>query len=278
MKTKISNLIYFGNNLLEKNNQEISINKLLLEYIFKKDYEYILKKIDNKVGLFKLIKYKYYLNKIIKKNYPIQYITNNQYFYNSNIYVNKNVLIPRFDTELLVEELINIVDKNKLSNIKILDLCTGSSAISVAVKKKLKDKVLITASDISKKVLKVAKKNIIKNKLDIKLIKSNLFEQINEKYDFIVSNPPYLNKGQYISNNVIYEPELALYSNNFGFETIEKIIINSLDYINKNGYLLIEHDPSQVELINNLCQKLNLTTINKKDYKNNYRYTIIGGY
>lgn len=278
MKTKINNLFYFGNNLLEKNNQEININKLLLEYILKKDYQYLLKNVDKKVGLFKVIKHRYYLNKIIKKNYPIQYITNNQYFYNINVYVNKNVLIPRFDTELLVEELVNIINKNKLVNIKILDLCTGSLAISLSLKKELKDKIIVTASDISKKALKVAKKNIVKNKLDIKLIKSNLFEKINEKYDFIISNPPYLNKGCYISNNVKYEPKLALYSNNFGFEIIEKIIKDSLKYINKNGKLLIEHDPSQVELINNLCQKLNLTTVNKKDYKNNYRYTIIGGY
>ena len=150
----------------------------------------------------------------IKSGKPIQYITNKQAFYKDTFFVNENVLIPQPDTEVLVEKAIDIL-KNMKSDARVLDLCTGSGAIAISIKKEMPN-IKMYASDISLKALDVAKKNakdiLNENENAIEFVESNMFENINESFDLIVSNPPYI-KHDEISNlekEVQAEPHIAL--------------------------------------------------------------------
>ena len=146
---------------------------------------------------------------------PIQYITHHQEFMGLDFYVDENVLIPQPDTEILVEEALHMINR-KNENIRILDLCTGSGAIAVSIENYALDRniIKIYASDISAEALEIARKNAILNneETNIRFIKSNMFENINDKFDIIVSNPPYI-ETQTIANlskEVQNEPHIAL--------------------------------------------------------------------
>ena len=188
----------------------------------------------------------------IKKGYPLQYITHYQEFMGIKFEVNENVLIPQPDTEVLVEKTIKIVQKcypkEDNRNIKILDLCTGSGAIAISLKKYLPS-VQVFASDISKKALEIAKTNAKKNDVQIKLIESNMFENINEKFDIVVSNPPYIKTDEItkLSNQVQNEPRLALDGGKDGLDFYRIIQKNIKNYLYENGMLLMEivYDQSQ---------------------------------
>lgn len=178
--------------------------------------------------------------KLLKKGYPIQYLIGYVNFYGNKILVNKNVLIPRFETELLVEKTLKYIKRLNIKNPVILDLCTGSACIAIALKKELKD-ATIYASDVSRKALKVAKKNIELNKVEVKLIKSDLFTKIKDiKFDVIISNPPYVSKDEKLPKELKYEPKIALFSKNNGFELTIKIIKESNKYLKKKSILSIE--------------------------------------
>ena len=122
------------------------------------------------------------------KHIPLQYITGHQQFMDYDFLVNKDVLIPRPETELLVEKIVSYIGNLP---VKVLDMCTGSGCIAISVDK-MCENAMVDAADISDKALKVAKKNNIRNKSHVTFIKSNLFDNIKEKYDIIISNPPYI--------------------------------------------------------------------------------------
>ena len=126
----------------------------------------------------------------LKQGIPVQYIVGNVNFYGNTLKVNKNVLIPRFETETLVEKTINYAKKYLKEPLKIIDLGTGSGAIAITLKKKLK--CTVDATDISKQALKVAQENSKLNNVEINFIHSNMLDKINKKYDIIISNPPYI--------------------------------------------------------------------------------------
>ena len=158
----------------------------------------------------------------LKQGEPVQYIIGKTEFYGLEFNVNSNVLIPQPDTEILVEEVIDIYNKNYSNyneNITILDLCTGSGAIAVSLKKNLEN-IEVFASDISTKALEIAKKNANKNNTEITFIESDLFENINTKFDIIVSNPPYIERDvlKTLSEEVKHEPVLALDGGEDGLE------------------------------------------------------------
>ncbi len=175
--------------------------------------------------------YKKLLNK-----YPIQYLIGYVNFYGYKIYVNENVLIPRYETEYLVEKTINYCKKIFNKKVDILDIGTGSGAIAISLKKEINSNV--TACDISKDALKVAKENANNNKVDIDFIESDLFEKINGKYDIIISNPPYISKDEVIDYSVDkYEPHLALYADDNGLYFYNKILKDIKSHLN-NKYII----------------------------------------
>ena len=177
------------------------------------------------------------------KHEPVAYITGSKEFYAINFLVNKSTLIPRPETELLVDMAIYYAPLDA----KILDIGTGSGAIAIAVKLSRND-LKITAVDISSKALSVAKenaKNILANN-DIKFLKSDLFEKLenfkSEKFGLIVSNPPYvdINRKNELALDLMYEPDEALFTEDKGLAIIKKIISQSKEYLTDDGILLLE--------------------------------------
>ena len=203
------------------------------------------------------------LDKLIK-GIPVQYIVNKQSFYGMDFYVDSRVLIPQPDTECLVEEGLEFV-KGK-ENIKVLDLCTGSGAIAIAIAKN--SDAIVYASDVSDDALDVAKLNSNKLNADVHFIKSNLFENINEKFDMIISNPPYIKTDviDTLSNEVKNEPRLALDGKEDGLYFYKEIIKNAKGFLNPNGRLLFEIGFDQKESVTKLFEEAEYINVySKKD-------------
>ncbi len=166
---------------------------------------------------------------LLLKKYPIQYLIGYVNFYGYKINVNESVLIPRYETEFLVEKTLGYAKKLFNSNIDVLDLCTGSGCIAISIAKNISSSV--SASDISESALELAKNNAKINDVNINFIKSNILDNINDKYDLIISNPPYISHDEEVMDSVkLYEPHLALYADDNGLYFYDKILKN----INKN--------------------------------------------
>lgn len=178
--------------------------------------------------------------KKLSEDYPIQYLIGYTNFYGLNIKINESVLIPRYETEYLVEKLLNYIKKYNIDNPKILDLCTGSGCIGLTLKHELiYSKVYM--SDISSDAIKVAKLNQRNLNLDVTIIESDLFNDIKEKdFDIIVSNPPYVMTSEKLPKNVLYEPKLALFSGEKGINHIERIIKDYTNYTKNKSILALE--------------------------------------
>lgn len=185
-------------------------------------------------------KYQNFLNRRIKGE-PVDYILENSEFMGLTFKVNSNVLIPRQETELIVEQANKFIKENKSKT--ILDLCTGSGAIAVSVA--YYNNVTVVASDISKKALQVAKDNAIINKVSnkIEFIKSNMFDNIiDKKFDIIISNPPYVTEKEYkgLEKEIFFEPETAFLAGEDGLD-FYRIIANKVSqHLNPKGILLLE--------------------------------------
>lgn len=226
--------------------------EIILEFLTKKDHLYFVKNPDEKIDDDVVINLKSLIKKR-EKGAPLEYITHNKEFYGLNFFVNQSVLIPRPETEMLVEEAFNFLEnKNDFS---ILDLGTGSGAIAVSLAKLLKDrggKFRIVATDKSLKAIKVARRNAIQNnvKSKIKFKESNWFENVDEKYDVIISNPPYVKKNDIkIFPFLSYEPKEALFSGEDGLDDIKFLLKNILNYLNVGGLFLCEFGSDQKENI-----------------------------
>ncbi len=170
---------------------------------------------------------------------PMQYILGKCEFMGLNFKVNENTLIPRGDTEILVETAINFIKERKYKS--VIDIGTGSGAIAVSIAKYTD--VEVTAVDISNDALAVAKENAEENNVDIKFINSDIFKNINERYDLIVSNPPYIEKDviKTLEPDVRdYEPLLALDGGSDGLDFYKRIINEFSNYININGSIIFE--------------------------------------
>ncbi len=218
-----------------KNKYDISFN------IAKKIYEKLLNKkyLDNNNEHISSEE----LDKVIKffnnnPDYPYEYILNEIESFGKRFYVDENVLIPRQETEYLVDLIIN-KEKNK-KDLSILDVCTGSGYIAICLEKLNHN--YITATDISFDALKVAKKNIEQNYSTIELIQGSFLKPILElkkKYDIVVSNPPYIEKEDNYSKSILYEPEIALFVKDVLYAYEE--ILNDLDKVlNNNGRAYFE--------------------------------------
>lgn len=183
--------------------------------------------------------YKGNINDAIKRlnnGEPVQYIVGNIDFYKYNFIINKNVLIPRFETEELVDNTIKFIKRNFNKKINILDIGTGSGVIAICLKKEINSNIF--ATDISKEALEVAKLNAKKNNANINFINTNLYDNINETFDVIISNPPYISYDENIMDIVKNnEPNIALYAKNNGLYYYEEILKN-INKIIKDKYLI----------------------------------------
>lgn len=192
---------------------------------------------------------------------PIQYIVGNVSFYGNIIDVDKRVLIPRFETEELVENTVKYIKKYNYKS--IVDIGTGSGCIAITLKKFFPE-ILVDAVDISKDALEVAKKNANKNNANINFYEGNLLEPLSKKYDVIISNPPYIAYDEEIMDIVKNnEPHIALYASNNGLYYYEEILKNVYKYINNNGLIAFEIGYNQGEEIKKLASKY----LNKYDFE-----------
>jgi release factor glutamine methyltransferase len=175
---------------------------------------------------------------------PVAYITSRKEFWSFSLEVNNSVLIPRPDTEVIVEEALNLCRKMDSSEIKILDIGTGSGAIALALAAEITG-AKVVATDISEAAVNLAKKNAaalgLKEKIDFR--HGNLFEPVNGFFDIIICNPPYISAQDYeklpagVKN---YEPQDALLAGKSGLEFYEKLIYQAAAFLQKNGWLLLE--------------------------------------
>ncbi len=205
------------------------------------------------------------------EGYPLQYILGEWEFYGLPFKVKEGVLIPRADTEILVEQLLKIAPKGA----SVLDLCTGSGCIAItAAKYGLK----VTALELSNEAFAVAKENALLNKVEISLINGNVFgfEKESPKFDFIVSNPPYLTAEEMegLQKEVTFEPAMALDGGKNGLRFYEYIEENYYPALNNGGYLLFEIGYKQAEEVCALLSKRYKQIRVVKDYGNNNRVVI----
>lgn len=254
-------------NFLKENGIEDSsiIIKELLCFLLQVDKVYLITHSNEEMDKEVYIKVVQNTKKIVGGK-PIQYITNNQEFMKMNFYVDENVLIPQPDTEILVYEVLKIC-KEYSNGVNILDLCTGSGAIAVSLDRILRKNCVdakICASDISKQALKIARKNSENNNANVKIIESDLLENIEyKKFDIIVSNPPYIRTDEIknLSKQVKEEPYIALNGGIDGLHFYRKILKEAKGYIKNNGYLCLEIGYNQMESVLGIFKE-------NKEYKN----------
>lgn len=287
----IKQALEYGIKLLKENkiNEPILKVRIILSNILKQNKEYLmiheLEELDE--DFIKLFKQD--ISKLCE-HIPIQYVTKKQEFMGIEFYVDENVLIPQPDTEILVEEVVNICRGRSCDcphkKIKILDLCTGSGAIGISLAKNI-DNCEMTLSDISINALNIATKNCnnivgvdayIDPHKNIKIIQSDLFENIEGKFDIIVSNPPYIKSDviKTLDKEVQNEPKLALDGGKDGLDIYRRIITQAYKFLNNNGYLCLEIGYDQKEEVIKLIEETNKyqDIYSKKDLAGNNRIII----
>lgn len=244
----------------QHNIDEVDVD-IILSMVFKvpRTELILLDEVDNKS--LKRIK------KIVKarlKHKPIDKITKTAYFYKDKFYVNQHVLTPRSDSEILVEYALNLIFKKGLKT--ALDMCTGSGCLGITIAKY--SNIKMTACDISKKALKIANKNAKNLNTKLVLKKSDMFNKIDEKYDLIISNPPYIETREIdgLEKEVkCYDPILALDGGDDGLKFYKIIENNAKKYLNKNGYLIMEIGETQLSDIKALFNNYHFVE-SLKDY------------
>ena len=260
----IKQAITKGMIMLKSNNVESPKLKarLLLQYVLDKPRQYIIV-YDNK-EIDKQQQWQYFVNiEKLTKGVPLQHITHRQEFMKMDFFVDENVLIPRPDTEILVEEVIKIAQK--YNSPRILDLCTGSGAIAISLKKFVPN-ADITAVDISEKVLEIAQKNAKKLETKINFLKSDLFDKLdNKKFDIIVSNPPYIRKDEIkkLSEEVQKEPKIALDGGEDGLDFYRIITEQAINYLKTGSFLCFEIGYNQKNDVIKIIE-------DDQNYKNTY--------
>ena len=191
--------------------------------------------------------------KMLEEGEPLQYIIGNVNFCGNMIKVNSHVLIPRFETELLVDKTVNYIKKLFDLPVKIIDLGTGSGAIAITLKKKLESNV--EAIDISREALNVAKENALLNNVSINFYESDMLDNVTGKYDVIISNPPYVAYDEEIDDVVRNnEPAIALFADDNGLEFYEKIFSKARNNINAKALIALEIGRSQGKAVEQIAR------------------------
>ena len=255
---KYQEILNKGSQILKANNIESSNLdcELILSKVLKKTREEILINLNNKIDNKQKNQFVFYLNKRKKKN-PISHILGFKFFWKYKFYINKSTLIPRPESEHLVEQTLKFMQMGK--SMKILDIGTGSGCLVISI---LNERRNCTASaiDISKEALKVAKINAKLHHLEnkIKFFNIDIDKFNSNKYDIVISNPPYINKvdlNRLDEDVKLYEPRLALYGGITGFDEIKKIIKKSSKLLKYNGKLIIEIGDKQKDYTKKILLK-----------------------
>lgn len=217
------------------------------------------------------------------RHIPLQYLLGHQVFMGLDFVVSEAVLIPRQDTEILVEHALSVCEtlwnenpcRAERGDLKVLDMCTGSGCIAVSVKKlgegsiagqkNHRTSLQVTAVDLSLEALKIAKQNAAKNECEITFVKSDLFQNLPEqKFDVILSNPPYIKSGEIpaLMEEVRgYEPHMALDGDEDGLKFYRAITKQAADFLNAGGYLIYEIGCEQAEAVSALMKNHGFTDI-----------------
>ena len=233
------------------------------DYISVPDWELLLKKYPNKEDL---------LDKLT--NYPPQYLIGNVEFLEQTINVDERVLIPRFETELLVDKTVKYAKEMFNKKINVIDLGTGSGCIAIALKNNLDANV--TALDISKDALDLAKENAKLIIAEINFINKSMTENLENNYEIIISNPQYIPYDGFVEEKVKKtEPNIALFADNNGLYFYEKILNTNLSHLNRPGLIAFEIGDNQKETLEKLVSKINLKYSFENDLQGLPRYLFI---
>ena len=245
----IEELIILGKKHLHSNEA-----KMLLASILKYDTLELLNHLDEIISTEIADKYKTCIE-AVENNIPLQYVIGNVNFFGYEFDVNKDVLIPRFETEELVDRIIKFINNKFSSAEKVIDLGCGSGAIGITLKKKIPN-LDITCLDISDQALVVAQKNANKLDVEITFVKGDMLSNIDEKYDVIVSNPPYIAENEEIEDIVKdNEPHLALYAGVDGLDCYRKIFKDAKKVLNDKFLIALEIGCTQKEAIIKLANE-----------------------
>lgn len=233
------------------------------DYISEPDWIILTKKYPNAEEL---------LDKLT--NYPPQYLIGNVDFYGSIINVDERVLIPRYETELLVDKTIKYAKRIFTNKINIIDLGTGSGCIAISLKKNLDCN--LTALDISKDALSLAKTNAQLNNTEITFINKSMTDNLTNNYDIIISNPPYIPYDGFIEEKVKNnEPNITLFAKDNGLYFYKEILNKHLDNLNSPGIIAFEIGDNQKELLEPLVKELKLKYSFENDLQGLPRYLFI---
>ncbi len=250
-------------------------SELLLSEVLKKTREEILINLNAKMSQIDILKFKNLINRRAKKE-PIAYILKYKEFWSKKFQIDRSTLIPRPETELMIEYLINIFKRKKIN---ILDIGTGSGCILISLLAELINSKGIGV-DISEKALIIANKNVLNHKLSnkVKLLNRSFEKIYDKKFDLIVSNPPYIktsdikNLAEDVRN---FEPKIALDGGNDGLDLIKKVIYKSTYILKLDGLLALEIGNNQYKKVSNLLIRNKFKIVKKvKDYRDNIRCLI----
>lgn len=227
---------------IEEAGLEETVAKLLLIHYTKESLANIYANLNEKASEDVIKKFNEGLDLYVLKEIPLSYITGTQDFFGYEFIVNEDVLIPRRETEELVERVIYYIEDNLIDkNIEVLDIGTGSGCIAITLDKELEN-INVTAIDISEKALNVAISNNDKLKTNVNFLLGNLYEPVEEKkFDIIVSNPPYIKNDGFIGRTVKHEPKVSLYGGDDGLDFYKKIINGAKNHLKSNGVIAFEH-------------------------------------
>ena len=230
--------------LLRRQGKEESLARFLLMYMLDESPQLFSNSFSEQLSQENEEKYFSLIEKHIKEDVPLSHLVGFEYFYDRKFKVTKDVLSPRMETEELIYKVVEYVKTTKKNNLRILDLCTGSGIIAITLKKELSQfSIDVVASDISKEALEVAKENAKTHTADIRFIQSDIFNNIDDKFDIIVSNPPYIDRKDEVTmeDNVLkYDPHLALFAEEEGMYFYRNITEQANSYLNDNGVIFFE--------------------------------------